>query len=239
MVTQARIADELRVERERLASYLESLPEEAWERDSLCEGWTVRELMAHVVGVASDVAHRRLEGVGTPEQNQRQVDERRGRCPRELLDEWRETGKLLEDGVLALDDELWTAPYSENFTVGQALQRMVEDIYVHGLDVRLALGDAPVEGPGLRSTLEVAEREWQGRIPRLAPDVGALHVSAGDFETTVPGPGSVEVKISGDQIALALVATGRRTLDAAVADGRLTVEPPAPAALGEAINIYG
>ena len=65
MVTQQRIADELRSEREKLTSYLESLPEAAWDKESLCEGWTVRDLFAHVVGVASDVANRRLEGVGT------------------------------------------------------------------------------------------------------------------------------------------------------------------------------
>lgn len=52
MVTQQRIADELRNEREALTSYLGSIPEAAWDKQSLCEGWTVRDLMAHVVGIA-------------------------------------------------------------------------------------------------------------------------------------------------------------------------------------------
>ncbi len=238
-VTQQRIAEELRTERERLTEYLEALPEAAWDKESLCEGWTVRELMAHVVGIASDVANRRLDGVGTVEQNQRQVDERANRSSREILDEWAEQGKLLEDGILALTDDFWNAPYTDNFNVGQALQRMVEDIYVHGHDVRIPLGDEPVDGPGMTSTLEVGSRDLANRLPRLAPDVGTVAISAGDFKSTVKGAGTVDVSISGDPITLALVSTGRITLEDAIADGELTVAPEVPAGLAAAINIYG
>ena len=238
-VTQQRIADELRTERERLTKYLESLPEAAWDKQSLCEGWTVRDLMTHVVGVASDVANRRLDGVGTAEQNQRQVDERKDRGLREILDEWAEQGKLLEDGVLALDDEFWNAPYADNFTVGQALQRMVEDIYVHGHDVRIPLGDDPVEGPGMISTLEVVVRDLHNRLPRLAPDVGIVTFEAGSFTGTATGAGNTDVRVTGDPIALALVGTGRITLEDAIADGELQVEPQVPAGFADALNIYG
>jgi len=239
MVTQQRIADELRSERQRLTAYLDALPEAAWDKESLCEGWTVKDVMAHAIGIASDVANRRLDGVGSAEQNQRQVDERRDRTPRELLDEWNDQGKLLEDGILELDDEFWTAPYTENFNVGQALQRMVEDIWVHGHDIRIPLGDEPVGGPGHRSTLEVGAREWQVRLPRFAPDVGSLEVEAGDFTTSVPAPGGVAVKLTGDPITLALVSTGRIPLDQAIGDGKLSVSPSVPDGLSEAINIYG
>ena len=238
-VTQQRIAEELRAERERLTRYLETLPEAAWDKQSLCEGWTVRELMAHVVGIASDVANRRLDGVGTEEQNQRQVDERKDRSPREILAEWAEEGKLLEDGVRVLEDDFWNAPYTENFNVGQALQRMVEDIYVHGHDVRIPLGDDPVDGPGMISTLEVASRDLYNRLPRLAPEVGLVSIQTGEFASTVTGPGKTDVRISGDPITLALVSTGRVNLSDAIADGELSVEPEVPAGLADAINIYG
>lgn len=239
MVTQQRIADELKTERERLTAYLEALPEGAWDKQSLCEGWTIKDVMAHAIGIASDVANRRLDGVGTPEQNQRQVDERKDRSPRELLDEWNDQGALLEQGILDLDDEFWNAPYTENFNVGQALQRMVEDIWVHNHDVRIPLGDDPIEGPGMYSTLEVANREWNMRVPQLAPDVGSLEVSAGDFSCSVKGSGDTAVTITGDPITLGLVSTGRIALDKAVADGKLSVERSAPAGLAEALNIYG
>lgn len=238
VVTKERVASELRTEREQLAAYLEALPDGAWDKDSLCEGWTIRDVMSHAIGIAADIANRRLDGIGTAEQNQRQVDERKGRSPRELLDEWSEQGALLEQGILDLDDEFWNAPYSENFTVGQALQRMVEDIWVHAHDVRLPLGDEPMAGPGLTSTLEVATREWEVRVPNLAPSVGTLDVKAGDFSSSVKGAGDVAVSLTGDPITLALVATGRIPLDKATADGRLTVTPAAPAGLAQAINIY-
>jgi uncharacterized protein (TIGR03083 family) len=237
-VTQQRIADELRTERERLAAYLEGLPEAAWDKESLCEGWTVKDLMAHVVGIASDVANRRLDGVGSAEQNQRQVDERKGRSPRELLDEWKTEGALLEDGVRTLDDDFWNAPYSENFNVGQALQRMVEDIWTHGQDIRIPLGDGTEAGPGTISTLEVGSRELEVRLPRLAPSVGSVAIDTGDFSSSVDGPGDIAVTITGDPVALALVSTGRIPLEDATTDGSLKIEPEIPAGLGEALNIY-
>ncbi len=238
-VTQQRVADELKTERERLTTYLEALPDGAWDKESLCEGWTIKDVMAHAIGIASDVANRRLDGIGTVEQNQRQVDERKGRTPRELLDEWKDQGALLEQGIIDLDDDFWNAPYTENFNVGQALQRMVEDIWVHSHDVRIPLGDEPITGPGMYSTLEVANREWEVRLPRLAPSVGSLDVSAGDFSGSVKVGGDTAVKISGDPITLALVSTGRIALAKAVSDGKLSVEPSAPAGLSDALNIYG
>jgi uncharacterized protein (TIGR03083 family) len=239
MVTQKRVADELKTERERLTAYLEALPEGAWDKESLCEGWTVRDVMAHAIGIAGDVANRRLEGIGTAEQNQRQVDERRDNTPKQLLDEWNEQGTLLEQGILDLDDEFWNAPYTENFNVGQALQRMVEDIWVHSHDIRIPLGDEPLAGPGLKSTLEVAAREWEVRLPRLAPDVGSLDVAAGDHKSSVSATGDAAVKITGDPVTLALVSTGRIPLDKAIGDGKLSVGPTVPDGLAEALNIYG
>jgi uncharacterized protein (TIGR03083 family) len=239
MVTQQRIADELRAERESLTAYLESLPEAAWDKQSLCTDWTIKQLMAHTIGIASDVANRRLDGVGTAEANQRQVDERAERTPRELLDEWAAEGKLLEDGILELDDAFWNTPYSDNFTVGHALQRMVEDIWVHGQDIRIPLGDETTAGPAMISTLEVGSRDLANRLPRLAPDVGTVTIEAGDFTSTVQGAGTTDVKVSGDPITLGLVSTGRIPLDEAVADGKLSVSPSVPSGLADAINIYG
>lgn len=237
MVTRERVATELEHERQRLADYLRTLSPDDWDTPSLCEGWTVRDLMGHVVGIASDIANRRLDDVGSEAANQRQVDERRDRSPDQLLAEWEDQGALLERGILELDDDFWNAPYTENFTVGQALQRMVEDVWVHAQDIRIPLGESPYDGPGLTSTLEVAAREWEVRVPRLAPAVGKLSVEAGSFSAAVAGSGDTEVSITGDPITLALVATGRTALDEAVRDGKLTATAT-PEGLAQAINIY-
>ncbi|HSX01327.1 MAG TPA: maleylpyruvate isomerase N-terminal domain-containing protein, partial [Candidatus Saccharimonas sp.] len=36
-------------ERRRLLEYLRVLPEEAWDKQSLCRGWKVRHVVAHVI----------------------------------------------------------------------------------------------------------------------------------------------------------------------------------------------
>ena len=42
-------ADALRGERLQLVAYLRSLEPDAWDRPSLCSGWTVRHVLAHLV----------------------------------------------------------------------------------------------------------------------------------------------------------------------------------------------
>jgi uncharacterized protein (TIGR03083 family) len=236
-VTQQRIAEELKSEREALTAYLRSIPEAAWDKESLCDGWTIKDLMAHVVGIASDVANRRLDGVGSPEQNERQVSERKDATPSDLLDEWSREGKLLEDGILELDEAFWTAPYTEGFNVGQALQRMVEDIWVHAQDVRIPLGDEATKSAGTISTLEVGSRELGIRLPAYAPDVGTLTIDVGDYSSETKGAGSTDVRITGDAVALALVQTGRISLENAIRNKQLDVEPVVDG-LAKALNFY-
>jgi len=48
-------------ERSRLAHLLEALPEPAWEQPSLCRGWSVRDVAAHLT-----FSHARLRDVAWP-----------------------------------------------------------------------------------------------------------------------------------------------------------------------------
>jgi uncharacterized protein (TIGR03083 family) len=240
MVTQKQINEELTTERALLTSYLESIPEGAWDKESLCEGWRIRDVMAHVIGNAADISSGNTADAGSPEYNQRQLDERKGRSPKELLAEWVTAGQAFEDGILALDDDFWNAPYPPFGTVGQALQRLVEDAWVHRQDIRIPLGDGvDAEGPGLRATLEVTLREMVTRIPEHAPGVRSVTIQAGDFSDSVKtGDHGVDVTVSGDPATIALVATGRFTIDEATTDGRITVGGDAPAGFAKAFNIY-
>lgn len=239
MVTQQRVADELREARAAFAGYLAGLPEADWDGPTLCEGWSVKDLMSHTIGIQADVAAQRLEGVGTVEQNQRQVDERAAKSPKELLAEWEIEGKNLEEGVEALPDEMWNLEFTQNFTIGQSLQRMVEDLWVHEQDIRIPRGDEPTTGRALISTLEVASRDLENRLPIHAPTVGKVSINAGEFSSVVAGPGTESVDVDGDIVTLGLVSVGRITLADAVKDGKLFVSPNAPAGFAEAINIYG
>ena len=238
-VTQKELAAAMRDERTRLVSYLEALPETAWDKPTLCEGWSVRDMVAHLIGNAADIVAQRLEGAGSPEYNQRQIDERAGRSPAELLAEWAEAGPAFEAGIEALDDNVWKTPYLEFGTVGEALQRLVEDIWVHGQDIRIPLGDEPTAGPGVDATLDCIARELPKRCGRLAPGVASVRINTGgEVREVTVGSDGVDLELKGDAIAIALAGTGRVDLKSAEADGELSVTPSAPAGFADALNIY-
>jgi len=239
-ITQKEIAAAMRDERTRLVSYLEELPEAAWDKPTLCEGWSVRDLVSHLIGNAADIVAQRLDGAGSPEYNQRQVDERKDRSPAELLAEWAEAGPALEAGISSFDDDFWTTPYLELGTVGEALQRLVEDIWVHAQDIRIPLGDEPVTGPGLDAVLDCISRDLPSRCARSAPEVGSVRIATnGTVRDVAISPDGIGVAVEGDPIAIALAGTGRVDLATAQADGELSVTPSAPAGFADALNIYG
>lgn len=238
-MNQAETAAALHTERENLTRYLESLPEAAWDKQTLCEGWRVRDVVSHLVGNAADIVAFRIEGAGSEEFNQRQVDERADRTPAQLLEEWAEQGAQFEKQVGEQPDEFWTTEFPPFGTVGQALGRIVEDLWIHAHDIRIALGDEIVPGPGREETLEVIARELPERASRLAPEVGSVTIEAGDFSRRVDvGEGS-DVHISGDPATLALVGSGRISIGDAIADGKVDVQPGPLPGLGDALNIYG
>ena len=59
----------LQSEAEQFKSYLSGLPPEAWGRPSACEGWTVADVVAHVVG--QDFAARISRAGPTPREASR------------------------------------------------------------------------------------------------------------------------------------------------------------------------
>ncbi|HXQ59864.1 MAG TPA: maleylpyruvate isomerase family mycothiol-dependent enzyme, partial [Acidimicrobiales bacterium] len=61
------------------------LGEKAWAAPTRCDGWSVADVAAHVIGSMADVVGGRLEGLGSPEVTAREVAERQGRSPAELV----------------------------------------------------------------------------------------------------------------------------------------------------------
>jgi uncharacterized protein (TIGR03083 family) len=50
-------------ERRTLGEYLKSLSDEAWSKPSLCTGWTVRQVVAHVIGLSEITTGSFLSGM--------------------------------------------------------------------------------------------------------------------------------------------------------------------------------
>jgi uncharacterized protein (TIGR03083 family) len=213
-------------ELERFKGLVQSLTPAELATPSRCSGWTVADVAAHVIGGMADVAAFRLEGLGTPEVTARQVAERRGRSAGELGDELGATIKATADLLTAFNDEAWgmQAPGGFDFTLGEGVEALWHDAWLHGDDILVALGRPSGRGDGVMASVshiaDVLTREgWGPAVLALdgLPEF-AVNPDAGN------GNGHGASRFSGDPLAFVYAATGRGDL--------------APLGLDESANIY-
>jgi uncharacterized protein (TIGR03083 family) len=159
--------------------------------------WRVRELVAHVVGVAADVAAGRLEGAGSDPWTAVQVEQRQGRSMEELLAEWRSGTPDFEAAVLA----------SEPARVAQALF----DASTHEHDLRGAL-----QQPGARDSdaLEIGWGWATGVLGQLRDGYGsgAIRLST-EHGDEVFGSGETTAAVRAQRFELFRALSGRRSHD--------------------------
>ena len=134
---------------------LRSLSPEEWGAPSRCEGWEVRDVASHVVVLAVDVA----AGQPTRATPDEQAAQWRDRSAAELADELEKAIAALQPVAAAIDDEAWEGPSpAPPLTMRQAVEALWFGYYVHGDDIRAAVGRPSERGPGLRmAILHVAE----------------------------------------------------------------------------------
>ena len=179
------------------------------------------------VSQLSDVLALRLEGLGTPEVTQRQVDERRGRTQAQLVDELTASGKLGAEMASSFDDAGWESapPGATSGTVGAGIEALWFDTYLHADDIRHALGIPSVRGEGEAASLShiaqlLTEQGW-----------GPAELNFSNLGTyTVTGEGGKQ--IDGDALQFILAATGRSDPSAT---GR---SDPSAIGLDETVNVY-
>jgi uncharacterized protein (TIGR03083 family) len=172
VLSRQSVSDGLLEELDRFGAFIGGLDDAQWSTASRCEGWSVRDVAAHVVGTMADVSAGRLDGLGTPEVTQREVDERRHKSPQEMAAECAEVREAAGALLPAFDDAAWesTAPGGYDGTLGMAVEALWYDTYLHADDIRSALGMASEPGPGLlaatshvRAILE--KQGWSGEVP--------------------------------------------------------------------------
>lgn len=186
-------------ERAALLSDLEQLDDPQWEQASLCEGWSVHDVAAHLVDVALTTRVGFLVGLARARfdfdrQNTRGVARHRGPTPRHTLARLRATTHRTSTPPAALGS------------------RVVEEV-VHGEDIRRPLGvlrDYPTEA--LRLALDYQAGTPAG-LGGGRERVRGLRLEATD-EQWVTGGGA---PVHGTMLDLLLAASGRR-----VALARLT-----------------
>ncbi|MGH9026140.1 MAG: maleylpyruvate isomerase family mycothiol-dependent enzyme [Acidimicrobiia bacterium] len=169
---RAEVSDGLLSEMEAFEALIRPLTAAEWDTPSRCDEWTVGDVARHAIGSMTDVVEGRLDGLGTPAVTQREVDERAGRSAEQLADECAETAKAATGMLPMFDDDAWAAPAPGGYdgTLGDGVEALWYDFWLHGDDVRAALGKPSVLGTGLRGGVShvagIARTfGWKGDVP--------------------------------------------------------------------------
>ncbi|MFH9615525.1 maleylpyruvate isomerase family mycothiol-dependent enzyme [Streptomyces pratensis] len=179
-------------ERAALIEDLENLDDRQWEEPSLCAGWTVRDVAAHLTDTARTTRLGFLAGLARARfdfdrQNARGVDRERGASPQETLERLRRVAVRRSTPPAPLDS------------------RLVEEI-VHGEDIRRPLGlsrSYPREAVVRSLRLQVRTPASFGGAKEL---VSRVRLTAADADVSIgEGP-----EVSGPALSLLLAVSRRR-----------------------------
>ena len=151
----------VRSESERLEQYLASLPPEAWSRPSACDGWEVRDVVAHLVFWAEPYANwilRAVQGETSPsegwpsagslgwQQLMDFIEETAITCREDLGEQlfatFCSTNNRLNQVVTGLGAQDWDKPSYHPSRIGPVRGRVevrVLELAIHGWDIRSRL----------------------------------------------------------------------------------------------------
>jgi uncharacterized protein (TIGR03083 family) len=179
-------------ERRAFGEVLEGLPEPAWNAPSLCSGWRVREVVAHMTMPFRYPAPRFLGELVRSRGNFARMADRIAR-----RDAQAPIGTLL-DGWLTNEDHRWKPP-------GGGLKGALTHDVVHGLDITVPLGlQHPVSEPALRVVLDHATTPLS--LKHFGLDLTGIRLEADDLDWTF-GEGE---PLRGGAQSLLLVLMDRR-----------------------------
>jgi uncharacterized protein (TIGR03083 family) len=188
----ASLLEAVATQRRELAALLGGLAPEAWDRPSLCSGWRVRDVAAHVTMPFRYSTRRFITEMLKSRGN---FDKMADRCARR--DGAAPPGELLA----ALRDNLrnpWKPP-------GGGLAAALTHDVIHGQDIMVALGaDHPVPEERLRIVLETITTPRS--LKHFGVDFGGVELRASDIDWSF-GSGA---QLSGSAQDLALVLSGRK-----------------------------
>lgn len=171
------------------ASLLDGLTDEEWTTPTRCAGWVVRDVLAHVVGLASDSFNGRV-GQSTPDE---QAAQRRDAKPGDLAAELREVMAAAEPLLRSVGEEQWAGPSgAPDLTLAEGVRTLWYDAWVHRDDVLAALGRPHDTGPGLQASVADVRMhlDRRGWAPPAGVDVDAIDTYQFVLAATGRIPGS-------------------------------------------------
>lgn len=151
---------------------VDDLPDEQWSQSTSLPGWTVHDVVAHIIGTES-----MLQGVPTPDAdidvstldhvrndigvlNERWVRDMRGLSHAELLEQFRATTAKRREALTAMGDDQWhevTATPAGPDSYGRFMRVRTFDCWMHEHDVRDAVGEDAADFTAADSTLALDE----------------------------------------------------------------------------------
>jgi uncharacterized protein (TIGR03083 family) len=160
-----------------------------------CPAWSVKDLVAHLTGIATDMMRGNVGAAGSEEWTAAQIEARRDNTIDEIVREWEESGAQVEGALPHIH------PAAAGGTVG--------DIITHEQDMRGALGR-----PGARDTdgVEIATDTYVRWLGRRIRETGlpTIEVHAGD-RILRAGKEEPVGSVSAEAYELLRGLTGRRT----------------------------
>ena len=192
-MTTTTIAEETWAERARLAGLLATLTPQQWEHPSLCEGWRVREVVAHMTAPFHTAPLRMLGGILRAGLS---YDRYAARAA------WADTARLDDADLLHIVQENLRTPWPRS--AGGAEGGLSHDV-IHGLDITEALGLERVPTARVARVLGLTTPR---SLAYFGVDLTGHRLVATDADAAV-GSGA-DLPLPAHQILL--VITGRRTL---------------------------
>src|SRR5436190_220801 len=136
----------------RCADFIDGLTDEQWHTTSRCEGWEVRDVAGHLVGLVVDVF---ASGIAAPRTSAEQAAEWRDRSPAELAEALRKAVATADPLLHALDDNGWATPSPvPDLSIGEGVMVLWYDAFVHRDDIAVAIGAPPDRGPSLAAMVD-------------------------------------------------------------------------------------
>ena len=178
--------------RRQLTDLLATLPPEAWDHPSLCAGWRIREVTAHILMTLRTPAWRFLAEMARSKGDFNRMADRVAR----------RDGAVPPDDLLAAlrahERTIWKPP-------GSGLAAGLTHDVIHGQDMTVALG---IEHPLPEATVRAVLATVNGAQSRkhFGVDLGGLQLRADDIGWSF-GSGRV---LSGSAQDLALFVCGRK-----------------------------
>ncbi len=170
-------------------------PDEAEIEVPLCPGWSVKDAVAHVCGINSDLLAKQLAGLGSDEWTARQVSDRADLTIQQVCDEW----TSYRDAIDAL--------FRDDPFMGT---RLVADLIVHVQDVQDAL-ELPIDTQS-EATMVAAHRYVPPLQERALERVGVSLTVEFTDGSSWPGPeGETVLQLRCTPYDFLRSVTGRRS----------------------------